>query len=95
MQVVLTRGEGSVRVEVTDQGLGIPDDQQPEIFTKFFRVDSSDRRSIRGTGLGLAFSRELVHAQRGTIGFHSTVGAGSTFWFELPASTAAGLAQAV
>jgi signal transduction histidine kinase/CHASE3 domain sensor protein len=95
VQIVLTRGEGSVRVEVTDQGLGIPDEQQPEVFTKFFRVDSSDTRTIRGTGLGLAFSRELVHAQRGTIGFHSTLGAGSTFWFELPASSAAGLAQAV
>ena len=80
---------------MTDQGLGIPDDQQRDIFTKFFRVDSSDTRSIGGTGLGLAFSRELVQAQGGTIGFHSTLGAGSTFWFELPASTAGGLAQAV
>jgi signal transduction histidine kinase len=95
VQIVLTRSDGSVRVEVTDQGLGIPDDQQPEIFTKFFRVDSSETRSIGGTGLGLAFSRELVQAQGGTIGFHSTLGAGSTFWFELPASSAGGLAQAV
>jgi signal transduction histidine kinase len=95
VQIVLTRGDGSVRVEVTDQGLGIPHDQQREIFTKFFRVDSSETRSIGGTGLGLAFSRELVQAQGGRIGFHSTLGAGSTFWFELPASSAGSLAQAV
>jgi signal transduction histidine kinase/CHASE3 domain sensor protein len=95
VQVVVTRAEGSVRVEVTDQGLGIPDDQQAEIFTKFFRVDSADTRSIGGTGLGLAFSRELVHAQGGTMGFHSTLGKGSTFWFELPASSAGALAKAV
>jgi len=77
------RSDDSVRISVRDEGLGIAPQQQGRIFTKFFRGEAG-ASGIGGTGLGLAFSREVVEAHGGRIGFDSAVGRGSTFWLELP-----------
>jgi CheY-like chemotaxis protein/nitrogen-specific signal transduction histidine kinase len=82
--ITATADRGFARVCVSDAGLGIPAGQQAQVFTKFFRADSSDTREIGGTGLGLALCQEIVTAHSGMMGFESTEGLGSTFWFELP-----------
>ncbi len=84
VQVAVKRRGSGVRVEVADPGMGIPHQSQPQVFTKFFRGEAR-ASGIAGAGLGLAIAREIVEAHGGTIGFESTPGRGSTFWFELPA----------
>jgi signal transduction histidine kinase len=83
VELAAERQGSDVRIVVRDEGLGIPEDQQERIFTKFFRGDAG-ATGITGTGLGLAVSREIVEAHGGSIGFDSDPTTGSTFWVELP-----------
>ncbi|MDA1035413.1 MAG: ATP-binding protein [Chloroflexi bacterium] len=73
-----------VRVSVRDTGSGIPEDELPQIFERFHRVDPSRTRATGGAGLGLTIAKQLVEAHGGTIHVESTLGEGSTFSFELP-----------
>ena len=73
-----------VKVEVSDDGAGIPVDDIPHLFERFYRVNSTASRS--GTGLGLAIAASIVNRHRGEIGVESEAGRGSTFWFTLPLS---------
>lgn len=69
---------------VRDTGIGIPAEQQEEIFERFTQVDSSYTKRYQGTGLGLAISKKLVEKMGGKIWVESDVGRGSTFYFSLP-----------
>ncbi|MFO8143723.1 MAG: ATP-binding protein [Dehalococcoidales bacterium] len=76
-------GDG-VEISVTDTGEGIPADELPNIFERFYRVDKSRARSTGGSGLGLTIARRLVEAHGGRIEARSEVGRGSHFSFTLP-----------
>ena len=75
-----------VIVAVHDQGVGIPDEEQGSVFARFYRVDSSLRRSTQGVGLGLYLVRAIIKAHGGDVWLQSTPGTGSTFYFSLPIS---------
>src|SRR3954465_8835116 len=82
--VCAERNDGEVRFSVIDTGAGIPAEQLPHIFGRFWQAKSSDRRGI---GLGLAIAKGIVEAHNGRIWVESDVGLGSTFYFTLPAAT--------
>ncbi len=69
---------------VRDQGIGIPESQQPRIFSRFFRADNAKALGIEGTGLGLYLCRALIELHNGHIWFESVEGEGSTFSISLP-----------
>ncbi len=79
-----TFDDDRVTVSVTDEGVGIPEDEQDRIFERFYRVDSALSRKTQGTGLGLYLARAVIEAHGGKISVKSQLGKGSTFSFTLP-----------
>lgn len=84
VRVDINGTEDRVVVSIKDTGLGIPTEDIPHLFQKFYRVNNMDRQSIGGTGLGLYLCRRLVEAMQGRLWVESTFGSGSTFFVELP-----------
>jgi two-component system sensor histidine kinase BaeS len=84
--VSAARKDDRVEVAVTDTGEGIPAEDLPNIFERFYRVDKSRARATGGSGLGLTIAKRLVEAHGGTIEAQSEPGKGSRFTFMLPVS---------
>jgi two-component system, OmpR family, phosphate regulon sensor histidine kinase PhoR len=78
--------DGSAVIEVEDNGPGIPEEHQPRIFERFYRVDRARSRDVGGTGLGLSIVKHLVQEFRGSIDIHSRPGQGTKFTVRLPLS---------
>jgi two-component system sensor histidine kinase VicK len=85
--VRLTGDINIVQVQITDSGIGIPSEDIPHLFQKFYRVDNSATRTIGGTGLGLYICKRIVELYQGRIWVESAYGKGSTFFINLPRLT--------
>jgi len=85
--VKLTGDASVVQIQVSDTGMGVPPEDIPHLFQKFYRVDKSSTRTIGGTGLGLFISKKIIELYRGHIWLESQLGKGSTFYINLPRLT--------
>jgi two-component system, OmpR family, phosphate regulon sensor histidine kinase PhoR len=79
-----TTAEGRVFISVSDTGSGMPSDDLPRIFERFYRVDRARSREVGGTGLGLSIVKHVVERMDGAIKVESRLGRGSTFTIILP-----------
>jgi signal transduction histidine kinase len=85
VKCVLQEQDGTALLEVSDNGIGIPEAEQHELFTRFFRSSTAHEHAIQGSGLGLAIVQSIAQGHGGRVSVHSSHMQGSTFTVELPA----------
>lgn len=91
VKVTCTRpSSATLKIEVQDTGIGIPDEHLPRLFQAFAQADTGATRRYEGTGLGLTISKKLVSCMGGDMGVSSAPGRGSNFWFSIPIVSATG-----
>jgi two-component system, OmpR family, sensor histidine kinase ResE len=84
IQITCRSDERGLYFEVSDQGPGIPEEDLPFLFERFYKADKSRTRGVSGTGLGLAIAKNIIEAHRGNIAVKSKLGQGTTFSFFIP-----------
>lgn len=82
--IVSSPGARSARISITDHGIGIPEDDIPFLFTRFFRAKNTDSGHYPGTGLGLSIVEQVVRQHNGTVSVQSELGIGTTFAVDIP-----------
>lgn len=87
IEVIARRLNGGVEIRVRDSGIGIPDEDIPHLFERFYRVEKSRTSETGGTGLGLAIAKEIVEAHGGSISVESKLNEGTTIIIQLPIET--------
>ena len=84
MKVSLERKDGMALFTIKDTGVGIPKAEQPRIFDRFFRATNAFTMETDSSGIGLSIAKYYIENHGGSIGFKSTEGKGSTFYFTIP-----------
>ena len=84
MELMVSKNEKNLFIEVKDHGIGIPNDERDRIFEKFYQGSNAARLSTKGTGLGLTIVRHTVESHGGEVSVESTINQGSTFTISLP-----------
>lgn len=87
IEIAIQTSPTEITTSITDNGIGIPAEAIPRLFSKFFRVSNQLQKASKGTGLGLYISKSIVEKLHGKIWVESEVGKGSRFFFTLPAAT--------
>ncbi|MDQ4105840.1 MAG: cell wall metabolism sensor histidine kinase WalK, partial [Actinomycetota bacterium] len=86
VDISIEEADSSLTVQISDTGVGIPEEDLGQLFDRFYRVNKDRSRSTGGSGLGLAIAREIVALHGGDIEVESEVGVGSTFRVRIPKS---------
>jgi two-component system NtrC family sensor kinase len=86
IKVTVRRIPQGVRVEVRNQGVGVPRERFPELFTKFHRINDPELKSRKGTGVGLYLVKKIINLHEGQVGVDGQYGEWIEFWFEIPDS---------
>ncbi|MEH7437263.1 ATP-binding protein [Neobacillus drentensis] len=84
VKLTVSNEEQAIKIEVKDSGSGIPEEDLPFVFERFYKADKARTRGRAGTGLGLAIAKNIIDAHRGHISVQSKMGLGTTFSFLLP-----------